>query len=152
MNYVNNVNMILYYVNIKWKYYIIRHRWKARWAYLSTSHHIKPGPLGEGLMWWLVLRSAHLVVPNDAVCIFWYEYLSETAKSNWAVKRIRQSARWADLTIRLVVKANSKSFENNGTYGGIVIQIKANGHEDHCLADGQTDRRAYSIIRHNITH
>ena len=26
-------------------------------------------------------------VPNDAVCIFSYEYLFETAKSNWAVKR-----------------------------------------------------------------
>ena len=24
---------------------------KARWTHLSTSHHIKPEPLGEGLMW-----------------------------------------------------------------------------------------------------
>ena len=24
---------------------------KARWGDLSTSHHIKPEPLGEGLMW-----------------------------------------------------------------------------------------------------
>ena len=24
---------------------------KARWAHPSTSHHIKPEPLGEGLMW-----------------------------------------------------------------------------------------------------
>ena len=31
---------------------------------------------------------------NDAVCIFSYEYLSKTAKSNWAAKRyIRESAR-----------------------------------------------------------
>ena len=27
-------------------------------------------------------------LPNDAVCIFSYEYLSETATSNWAVKHI----------------------------------------------------------------
>ena len=51
----------------------------------------------------------HLAVPYDAVCIFSYEYLSETAKSNCAVKRIGESARWADLTIRFVVKANSMS-------------------------------------------
>ena len=36
-------------------YYIVG---KARWTHLSTSHpHIKPEPLGEGLMWWRVLRS-----------------------------------------------------------------------------------------------
>ena len=46
---------------------------------------------------------------NDAVCIFSYEYLSDTVKSNCAVKFIGESARWADLTIRLVVKANSVS-------------------------------------------
>ena len=46
---------------------------------------------------------------NDAVCNFSYDYLSEAAKSNCAVKRIGESARWADLTIRLVVKANSMS-------------------------------------------
>ena len=33
---------------------------KARWAHLSTSHHIKPKPLGDVLIWWRVLRSAHL--------------------------------------------------------------------------------------------
>ena len=36
-----------------------------------------------------------------------YEYLFETAKSNCAVKSIGESARWADLTIRLVVKAKN---------------------------------------------
>ena len=46
---------------------------KARWAHLSTCHHTKP--LEEALMWWRVLRSAHLAVPNDAVCIFSYKYL-----------------------------------------------------------------------------
>ena len=30
-------------------------------------------------------------------CIFSYEYLFEAAKSNWAVKRFGESARWADL-------------------------------------------------------
>ena len=46
---------------------------------------------------------------KDAVCIFSYEYLSETEKSSCAVKRIEESARWADLIIRLVVKANRMS-------------------------------------------
>ena len=46
---------------------------------------------------------------KDAVCIFSYEYLSETARSSCAVKCMGESARWADLTIRLVVKANSMS-------------------------------------------
>ena len=36
---------------------------KAGWAHRSTSHHIKPEPLGEGLMWWLVLRWAHPALP-----------------------------------------------------------------------------------------
>ena len=49
---------------------------KARWADLSTSHHIKPEPLSDGLM------SCTQRVPNDAVCIFSHEYLFETAKSN----------------------------------------------------------------------
>ena len=40
---------------------------KARWDHLGTSHHIKPEPLGEGLMWLRVLRLAHLAVLNDAV-------------------------------------------------------------------------------------
>ena len=48
----------------------------------------------------------------DVVTIFSCEYLSETAKSNCAVKRIEESARWADLTIRLVVEANSMSARN----------------------------------------
>ena len=49
-------------------------------------------------------------VPNNALCIFSYKYLSETVKSNWSVKCMQgmgESARWADLTIRLIVKANS---------------------------------------------
>ena len=50
---------------------------------------------------------------NDAVCIISYEYLSETVKSNCAVKRrLWECARWADLTIRLVVKANSVNARN----------------------------------------
>ena len=36
---------------------------------------------------------------NNKLCIFSYEYISETAKSNCAVNRIGESARWADLTI-----------------------------------------------------
>ena len=50
---------------------------------------------------------------NDAVCrpIFSYEYLFEAAKSNRAVKRLGESVRWADLTIRLIVKTNSMGAE-----------------------------------------
>ena len=44
---------------------------------------------------------------NDAIYSFSYKNLSETATSNSAVKRIGESARWADLPIPLVVKANS---------------------------------------------
>ena len=36
----------------------------ARWADLSTRHHIKPWPKGSGLMWWLVLSWAHLAFPT----------------------------------------------------------------------------------------
>ena len=50
---------------------------------------------------------------KDAVCIFSYEYLSETAKLNCAVKRIGESARRADLTIRLAVKASNMSARYN---------------------------------------
>ena len=60
---------------------------------------------------------------NDAVCIFSYEYLSEMAKSNCAVKRIGESARWADLTMRLIVKANSMSarIKNLGIASGPIF-------------------------------
>ena len=36
----------------------------ARWADLSTRHHIKPSPKGSGLMWWLVLRWIHVAFPT----------------------------------------------------------------------------------------
>ena len=36
----------------------------ARWADLSARHHIKTSPKGSGLMWWLVLRWAHLAFPT----------------------------------------------------------------------------------------
>ena len=71
---------------------------------MGTSWH------GYELTWgeltWVRVDCHTLAVPNDAVCIFSYEYLSET---NWAVKRIGESVRCADLTIRLAVKANSMS-------------------------------------------
>ena len=62
----------------------IRHRWESE---MGWSQHKSPSPKDSCLMWWLVLRSAHLAVPSDVGCIFSYEYLSETAKSNLAVKR-----------------------------------------------------------------
>ena len=72
-----------------------------------------------------MLRSAHLDVPSDIICIFSYEYPSETAKSNRAVKVIGESVRCADLTIRLIVKANSMSAR---IYNIVVIVIPVLGH------------------------
>ena len=106
---------------------------KARCAHLSTSHHIKPEPLGEGLMWWLVLRWAHLAVPNDVVCIFSFEYLSKTAKSNWLVERIGESVRWADLTIRLIVKANIMSVRWGDLTIRLIVKPTAWVRESHYL-------------------
>ena len=61
----------------------------------------------ECLMWWRVLRSAHVAVSNEAICIFSYEYLIEAAKSNRAVKRFGECE--MGRSIRLVVKADSMS-------------------------------------------
>ena len=36
----------------------------ARWADLCTRHHMKPSPKGSALMWWLVLRWAHVAFPK----------------------------------------------------------------------------------------
>ena len=92
--------------------------WKARCfpndAVCLSQHKSphQPQVFRRGLY---VVTSAEISLSRrtkDAVCIFSYEYLSEAAKSNSAVKRIhgiRESARWADLTIRLIVKANSMS-------------------------------------------
>ena len=43
---------------------------KARWADLSTSHHIKPEPIGEGMMWWMSAEISPSRRTSDAVCIF----------------------------------------------------------------------------------
>ena len=57
------------------------------------------------------LRSVHIAVPSDADCIF----------TNISSERHNQSVREADLTIRLVVKANSMSakkiYSENIIYG-----------------------------------
>ena len=65
----------------------IRHRWEGE---MGSSQH-----KGRGLD---VVTSAEVSPSrrtNDAVYIFSYEYLSETAKSNCAVKRIGESVRRA---------------------------------------------------------
>ena len=82
---------------------------------MGSSLHKSPGALRRGLD---VATSAEISPSrhtNDAVCIFSYEYLSETVKSNCAEKRIGESARWADLAIRLVVKSNCMSARRAGT-------------------------------------
>ena len=87
-------------VSCHWNRWDYMHKaWLGRRHISSTGHHIKPSPKGSGLMWWRVLRSAHLAVPDDVVCIFSYDYLSETAKWNWAVNHMPgESARLAALT------------------------------------------------------
>ena len=65
-------------------------------------------------MWRRVLRSAHLAIPTMPYA-FSRVILSETVKSNCAEKRIGESARWADLAIRLVVKSSCMSARRAGT-------------------------------------
>ena len=92
----------------------IRHQWEGE---IGSSQHKSPHQaraFGRGLDVVTSAEISPLRRTNDAVCIFSYEYLSETAKSNCAVKRIGESARWDDLTIRLVVKANSMSARIRG--------------------------------------
>ena len=87
----------------------IRHRWEGE---MGSSQHKSPQQARAFRRGIPVVTSAENSPSrhtNDAVCIFSYEYLSETTKSNCAMKRFGQSARWADLTIHFVVKANSMS-------------------------------------------
>ena len=83
--------------------------WKA--AVLTTTLGPPPFCVQEKLF-----KQASAWCGNEC----WYQLISpyqrcsmhsliKTAKSNWAVKRIGESERWADLTIRLLVKANSMS-------------------------------------------
>ena len=60
--------------------------WKLGLYYMYTASLGRRDGKGSGFMWWRVLRQAHLAVPT--VCIFSYEYLSETAKSKCAMKLI----------------------------------------------------------------
>ena len=48
----NNIDdYIIYHTGFDYGPYAYGIVGKARWAHLSTCHHIKPEPLGEGLMW-----------------------------------------------------------------------------------------------------
>ena len=61
----------------------------------------------------VVLRSAHLAIPTMPYALSRTNICRKIVKSNCAVKRrLWECARWADLTIRLVVKANSKNARN----------------------------------------
>ena len=91
----------------------IRHRWEGE---MGSSQHKSPHEARAFRRGLYMVTSAEIspsAVRNAAVCIFSYEYISETAKSNWTVKRIGERAGWTDLTIRLVVKVNNMS-ERNG--------------------------------------
>ena len=48
--------------------------------------------------------------------VFLVRMLSETAKSDCAMKCIGESARWADLILHLVVKANNMRIANKNSY------------------------------------
>ena len=65
----------------------IWHRWEGE---MSSSQHKSPHQaraFRRGLILVTSAEIAHLAVPNDAVCIFSYEHLFETVKSNSVVKR-----------------------------------------------------------------
>ena len=84
--------------------YNIRHRWEGE---MGSSQHKSPPHQARafGRRLDVVTRGT-----NDAVYIFSYEYLSETAKIELCSESyIGESAGWTDLTIRLVVRANSMS-------------------------------------------
>ena len=73
---------------------------KARWAHLSTCHHIKPEPLGKGLMWWqLSAKISPSCRTKDAVSIYSYEYLSEITLCSEAYRR-RCEMGWSHYTCR----------------------------------------------------
>ena len=87
----------------------MRHRWEGE---MRSSQHKSPHQARAFIRGLDVVTCAEISPSrrtNDAVCIFLYEYLSESAKSNCAVKRIGESVRWADLTISLVMKNNIMS-------------------------------------------
>ena len=80
----------------------IRHRWEGE---MGSSQHKSPHQARALRRVLDVVKSAQISPSrrtNDAVCMFSYEYLSEMAKSNCVVKRIGETVRWSDLTIRLV--------------------------------------------------
>ena len=97
---------------------------------MGSSQHKSPHQARASRRALDVVTSAEISpsrLPNDAVCIFSYEYLSETVKSNYAVKRIGESVRWAGLTIRLVVKANSMSARDRmmAQHWAIVVMVSS---------------------------
>ena len=97
----------------------IRHRCKGEKD--SSQHHKSPHQARAYRRGLDVVTGAEIrpsCRTNDAVCIFSYEYLSETAKSNCAVKRLGESARWANLTI---VKINSMSARRVSSLRYIII-------------------------------
>ena len=51
-----------------------------------------------------------------------YYIIYQAEKSNWAVKRFGESGRWADLTIHLVVKANSMSARRANTDIRLIVK------------------------------
>ena len=48
----------------------------------QPSHHIKPEPLGEGLIWWLVLRWAYLAFPSMPYAYSLCDLLETTTPSS----------------------------------------------------------------------
>ena len=68
----------------------IRHRWEGE---MGWSQHKSPHQAWAFRRGLNVVNSAEISpyrCTNDVVCVFSYEYLSETAKANYAVKRMRE--------------------------------------------------------------
>ena len=115
---------VVYFSVVLYSYIIVG---KARWAHRSTRHHIKHEPLGECLMKWRVLRSAHLAIPNDAVCIFWYKYTwNGKIKLNSEAYRRECAMSWFHDTSRCAKKVDTDMVSYNS--------------ENHCT---ECDMRMY---------
>ena len=71
-------------IDIRTRKYIL-HRWVLRDGLISAHrYHIKHSPKGSGLMWWLVLRWAHLAFPTML-----YAYIISPLKIDWFLKSDR---------------------------------------------------------------
>ena len=94
---------IMIWTGIVWNI-CMRHRWEGEMGsfQLKSPHQARAFRLGPDV-----------VTSTQRCCMYFLVRITIcNGKSNWAVKRFGESARWANLTIRLVLKTNSMSARN----------------------------------------